>query len=264
MPKDAATLEFWRKRAAKIERALLNKAWTRSQLAAKSGHDVRTVRTVLAGVDAVLDQTIVDICQALGIEPELAEPTDSEAEVAEPWYGSYARGPYKSYEGAYYAYRRSFSYPGCFIRSIYEIKWHDEDWIFNFQEHQSYLANNQRKIDHSPSGEVYISQYTDLVHLVTVSAGAVRTVTLRKMRDNIMRGCMLTQSDRETFFQPCISGVFLEKIFGFDPASLTTNPDLLGPIRPDHAEYDRIAEEMAKVESVVMFVATAPAMVKPA
>ena len=72
---------------------MLNKAWTRAQLAAKSGHDVRTVRTVLAGVDAVRDQTIVDICQALGIEPELSEPTESEAEVAEPWYGSYARGP---------------------------------------------------------------------------------------------------------------------------------------------------------------------------
>jgi hypothetical protein len=255
MPKDAATLEFWRKRAAKIEKALLNKAWTRIQLATKSGHDVRTIRTVLAGEDPVRDQTIVDVCQALGIEPELSEPTESQIEVAEPWYGSYAREPYKAYEGAYYAYRRSFTYPGCFMRSIYEIKWHDEDWIFVFQEHQSYSSNNNRKVDHSQSGEVYISPYTDLIHLVTVASGAVRMVTLRKMRDNAMRGCMLTQSDRDTYFQPCVSGIFLERLFGFDPASLNANPELVGPIRPGHADYDRIAEEMAIVEKAVMFVA---------
>jgi hypothetical protein len=58
-----------------------------------------------------------------------------------------------------------------------------------------------------------------------------------------------------------VEGRGFEKTFGFDPAILTTNPDFLRPIRPDHAEDDRIAEEMAKVESVVMFVATAPAMV---
>jgi hypothetical protein len=253
MSKDAALVEFWRKRAAKIEKALLNKAWTRAQLALKSGHDVRTIRTVLAGIDAVRDQTIVDICNALNIEPELEARQEVEIEVAEPWYGSYARDPYKSYEGAYFAYRRSFTFPDCFVRSVFEFKWHEEDWIFVFQEHQSYIADNKRKIDHSQSGEVYISQYTDLIHMVTVAMGAVRTVTLRKMRDNLMRGCILTQSDRGTYFQPCVSGIFLEKIFGFDAA--TASPELIGTIKPGHAEYEKIAEEMAFVERTVMFVA---------
>src|SRR5205809_7994959 len=103
MPKDAETLEFWRKRSEKIKTALLNKAWTREELAKRSGHDVRTIRTVLAGIDAVRDQTIVDICQALEIKPELSEPTEAEVEVAESWYGSYARDPYRNYEGAYFA-----------------------------------------------------------------------------------------------------------------------------------------------------------------
>jgi lambda repressor-like predicted transcriptional regulator len=254
MSKDEARLlEFWRKRAAKIENALLNKSWTRAHLATKSGHDVRTIRTVLAGLEPVRDQTIVDVCQALGIDPELSEPTDPEIQVAEPWYGSYARDPYRSYEGVYFAYRRSFTYPDVFVRSVYEIKWHEDDWIFVFQEHQSYLANNKRKIDHSQAGEVYISQYTDLIHLVTVATGAVRTVTLRKMRDGIMRGCLLTQSDRETYFQPCVSGIFLEKALGFDPASI--HDGMVGPIRSDHPDYERISEEMGTVERAVLFVA---------
>lgn len=258
MPKDVEKLRaFWQMRAAKIEKALLNKSWNRNQLANKSGHDVRTIRTVLKATEAVRDQTIVDICQALGIEPELSEPTEVEIEVAESWYGSYAREPYTHYEGAYYAYRRSFTYPGVFIRSVYEFKWHEEDWIFVFKEHQSYLADNKRKIDHSQTGEVYISQHTDLIHLVTVATGAVRTITLRKMRDNMMRGCMLTQSDRETFFQPCVSGVFFEKIFGFDPAILN-NPVIVGPIKPDHEDYGRIVEEMEITERRVIFVAAQP------
>jgi hypothetical protein len=145
---------------------------------------------VLTGLEAVRDQTIVDFCQALGIEPELSQPIESEIEVAEHWYGSYPREPYKAYEGAYFAYRRSFTDPSNFVRSVYEIKWNDEDWIFVFQEHQSYLANTKRKVDYSQTGEVYISQYTDLIHLVTVASGSVRSVTLRKMRNSIMRGCI--------------------------------------------------------------------------
>jgi hypothetical protein len=88
-------------------------------------------------------QTIVDVCQALGVEPELS-PGDAGIEVAEPWYGSYARDPYKHYEGAYFAYRRSFTFPNVFVRSVHEITWHPEDWIFVFREHQSYTASNKR------------------------------------------------------------------------------------------------------------------------
>jgi hypothetical protein len=45
-----------------------------------------------------------------------------------------------------------------------------------FEEHQSCLSNNKRKVNHSQSGEVYISQHTDLIHLVTVASRDVRMV----------------------------------------------------------------------------------------
>lgn len=248
--------EFRRKRAAKIKKAFLNKGWIQDDLARKSGHDVRTIRKVLAGNEPIQDRIIVDVCQALGIEAELSDAGEPEIEVAESWYGSYAREPYKDYEGAYFAYRRSFTFPNVFVRSVYEITWHPEDWIFMFREHQSYTANNKRRVDHSQTGEVYISQYTDLIHLVTVVKGAVRTVTLRKMRDSMMRGCMLTQSDRETFFQPCVSAIFLEKIFGLDVSNLD-DAKIVGPIEVGHDDYVRVAEELATVERSVMFVAKA-------
>lgn len=250
---DPAQVEFRQKRAQKISSAMLNKAWTQAKLADMAGHDVRTVRDLLHGKH-VSNQVIVNVCQALGVEAEITDPT-TEIEVSETWYGSYAREPYRNYEGAYFAYRRSFSSPEQFIRSIYEISWHEEDWIFNFEEHQSYDSGGNRKVDHSQKGEVYISQFTDLIHLVTVSAGAVRTVTLTKMRGagSVMRGAVLTQADRGLFFQPSVSAIYLEKIAGF-------NADLhmpkVGPLQTDNNDYAEVRNEIERIERDVMFVAT--------
>jgi DNA-binding Xre family transcriptional regulator len=252
---DQKQVEFRRNRAEKISRALMNKAWTRTKLAHETGYDVRTIRTVLGGIEPVRDQTIIDVCEALGIEPELSPERVEEIEVAEPWYGSYAREPYRNYEGAYFACRRSFSFPGQFIRSVFEIRWDDEDWIFVFDERQSYVATNKRKVDHSQRGEIYISQFTDLIHFVTVNAGAVRTITLTKMRGagQVMRGSVLTQSDRGLFFQPSMSAIYLEKIPNYEPAIHLAQ---VGPILAESEDYEVIKEEIERIERDVMFVAS--------
>src|SRR5215207_5947011 len=62
--------EFLSARARKIERALLRKNWTRVHLADLTGYDERTIRNVLHG-KPVREQTVIDICEALGIEPIL-------------------------------------------------------------------------------------------------------------------------------------------------------------------------------------------------
>ena len=64
--------EFLISRARKIERALVRRSWTRVHLAELTGYDERTIRNVL-GAKPVRDQTIIDICQALGIEPDLED-----------------------------------------------------------------------------------------------------------------------------------------------------------------------------------------------
>lgn len=243
-------VEFRRKRAEKIAKAMLNKAWTQARLAEASGYDVRTIRNLLKG-EKLRDQTIVDVCSVLGIEPEIAE-IDQGVEVSEHGYGSYAREPYKHYEGVYFGYRRSFTVPNNFVRSIYEIKWRDDSRMFNFEERQSYVANSGQDIDYSQAGDVYISQHTDLIHLVTTHAGAVRMLTLRKLRGTIMRGTVMTQVDRDTFFQPCISAIYLEKIQKFDAA---VHGVRIGPVSPNDADYAAVQREIENVEKNVMHVA---------
>ena len=69
MPQSESS-EFRLERAKKLQRALRNKQWTRTFLASKTGYDEKTIRNVLNGMQ-VKDKTIVDVCQALGIEPIL-------------------------------------------------------------------------------------------------------------------------------------------------------------------------------------------------
>ena len=77
-------------RARKIERALVRKNWTRVHLAEITGYDERTIRNVLHA-KPVRDQTIIDICEALGIEPEL-EDESQYVEVADAEYGDIHAG----------------------------------------------------------------------------------------------------------------------------------------------------------------------------
>jgi DNA-binding Xre family transcriptional regulator len=240
--------EFRRQRGARVEAAMYKKKMNQQQLATASGHDVRTVRILLKGNEDVRPQIVIDICEALEIEPELYE-SSAAIQVADLKYGSYARDPYKHYEGAYFAYRRSFSVPGVFVRSIFEIKWADTLRVLAFREVLPHQINTTRTV----AGEVYISQDTNLIHFVTVIEGSVRTITLHKMRDGIMRGSIMWQTDRETYFQPAFSAFYLEKILGFESDSHT---ELVGLMRPDDLGYDRVSREMALVEKNVVAVAT--------
>lgn len=232
--------EFRRRRGAKIEKAMISLSWTRAQLAAKSGRDIRVVRDLINGEATVQPQSIQDICQALKIEPELY-PSLAAIEVAGFKYGAYARGPYKQYEGGYFAYRRSFSVPSLFVRTILEIKWDDAVGVLAFREVLPHQVDTTRTID----GELYISQETDLIHLMSVNEGSVRTIMLMKMRDGIMRGCILWQTDRETHFQPAFSAIYLEKLFGFD---FESQKHSVGLLRAEDAGYDRVSKELALVE----------------
>jgi hypothetical protein len=241
--------EFRRRRGAKIEKAMINLSWTRAQLAAKSGRDIRVIRDLINGEPTVQAQSIQDICQALKIEPELY-PSTPAVEVADLKYGAYARHPYKHYEGAFFAYRRSFSVPDLLVRSIFEIRWDDALRLLAFREILPDQVNTTKTID---GGEIYISQNTDLVHLMTVIEGSVRTIMLRKMREGIMRGCILWQTDRETYFQPAFSAIFLEKLFGFE---FESHKQLVGLMRSDDPDYDRVSNEIVLIEKKVIAVAT--------
>jgi hypothetical protein len=73
------------------------------------------------------------------------------------------------------------------------------------------------------------------------------------MREGIMRGCILWHTDRETYFQPAFSAIFLEKLLGFE---FESHKQLVGLMRPDDSGYDRISKEMILIERNVITVAT--------
>ena len=247
-------VDFRRSRAAKIDQARVNKAWTRTKLAEVSGYDVRTIRTVLSGDEPVRDQTILGICKALGIAAEL-DDVETSIEVSGRQYGAYARAPYTHYEGGYFAYRRSFTYPKTFLRSLYELQWDEAEDFFHFREFQSYTSIENKPIDHSQAGKIYISPATDLIHLRTIHEGAVRLITLTKMRgsNSTMRGSVLTQSERTMFYQPSVSAIYLDKIANFN---LSVHAKEVGPVTPDDQEYKSIEKTIETIEQDVMFVAT--------
>jgi DNA-binding Xre family transcriptional regulator len=242
--------EFLSTRARKIERALVQKNWTRVHLADLTGYDERTIRNVL-GKKPVRDQTVIDICEALGIEAIL-EPEGQHLEVAEAKYGEYPRGPYRKYEGGYFAYRRSFSSAARLMRTVVEIEWVEEEGL-SFIEHSQFQAGSKR-IDNSQKGHVHISQTTGLIHLVTSVDGAVRLITLTKMfgGDEVMRGAVLTQIDRDAHYIPSISAIVLTKLQDYQPEK---HRAMVGPIDRSANEYEAICDELDHTERKVVEIA---------
>jgi DNA-binding Xre family transcriptional regulator len=242
-------VDFLSARARKIERALVHKGWTRVRLAEVTGYDERTIRNVLSA-KAVRDQTIADLCQALGIDAEF-DPR-SHIEIADLAYGEYPRGPYRKYEGGYFAYRRSFSSPVRLMRTVMELKWSEGEGLI-FHDHGQFWVG-RKQTDNSQSGHVYISQTTGLMHFVTSVEGAVRLITLTKMigGEEIMRGAVLTQIDRDAHYLPAFSPIVLTKLRSYEPEKHRV---MTRPIDEHDEEYDFICAELHKTEARVIDIA---------
>ena len=116
-------------------------------------------------------------------------------EVADAEYGEYPRGPYRRYEGGYFAYRRSFNSLARLMRTCVEMEWAEDEGLI-FHEHSQFQVG-RRQVDNSQSGRIHISQTTGLMHLVTCVEGSVRLITLTKMMGGVevMRGAVLTQME---------------------------------------------------------------------
>ena len=201
--------EFKLKRAKKLQRALRNKQWTRVFLADKTGYDEKTIRNVLNGAQ-VRDKTIVDVCQALGIEP-IFDDVEELTEVADAQYGGYSRVTHRPYETFYAFYRRdTFDDDKLIYKSILEIFWDVTERRLSFKEYYRRRSTSIPGVK-AHTGPVYISPHTSLLHMLTIFEGAVRTLTLTKMREfeGIMRGVLLTQTESLTFYQPTVSPVVL-------------------------------------------------------
>ncbi len=247
-------LEFRIERGKEMDRALRLKGLTRTQLAKQIGYDDKTVARVLAG-EEVRDDAVIDVCQALGIEAKLVNLLDNpvdNVEVADNEYGGYLRSTHRQFDGQYYLYRESFTEIGGIFQSVLKITWSNKDHRYKFAEYYE-IDQDLPSGARSHVGDVYMSSYTNLVHLLTVYEGSLRVATLTKLREpsGIMRGCILTQVETLTFFQPTVSAIVLKKLKDDRPLDIAGNIKI---IHPQSTEY-RYAREQLTIasDSIVKF-----------
>ena len=229
----------------RIERARNSKRLTLADLASRAGYDERTIRNVIKGQKTRVG-TIEDICKVLEISV-----TERSSDTADEAHGGYTYNLYNEYVGFYYACRRSFSFPGNLLQSIYEIRWNKELGCLFFEETQRYRATPAKDMqDYSQSGEIFISGRIGLLHLVTMAEGALRLVTLSKLGlDGTMKGIVLTQAPGPFYWHPAVSPILFRKA---DPElSAEELHKVIGPIPPDSAEYQDLNQSLIDIEQNV-------------
>jgi transcriptional regulator with XRE-family HTH domain len=241
---------------------------TREALAERAACKERTLGNLLAG-QPVRDQTVAKVARVLGIDldelvgssagtsvrrveaQQLARPPESRAGEE---YGGYLLSAYTAYLGTYVAYRRALSNRDELVRSVYEIGWDDDLSRLRFFELQRFRGADARTVSSSHAGGIHISPHTGLLHLLTTFQGALRLVTLTKFRmgDDKLRGVILTQRDRDVFFQPAVSAIYLEKL----PARRKSSEleRLVGPLGPADQAFAAASRELADIEqNTVLF-----------
>lgn len=240
---------------------------TREALAERADVKERTLGNLLAG-QSVRDATVAKVARALSIEldsllsdPRLngaGSPPADTPERADESYGGYMLAAYESYLGAYVAYRRAFNDKHELYRSVFDIDWDEALSRLRFLELQRFRGRDNRSVQSSHGGGIYISPHTGLIQLLTTFQGALRLVTLSRFQlgDNRLRGLILTQSDRDRFFEPAVSAIFLEKLDG--KRRLADLERLVGPVGTDDTIFAKADAELRGIEQSGIFVASAP------
>ncbi len=133
-----------------------------------------------------------------------------------------------------------------------ELKWSEGEGLV-FHDHGQFRAGH-KQVDNSQSGHVYISQTTGLMHFVTSVEGAVRLITLTKMfgGEEIMRGAVLTQIDRDAHYLPAFSPIVLTKLRSYEPEK---HRAMNGPVDEHDEEYSFICAELHQTEARVIEIA---------
>jgi hypothetical protein len=170
-------------------------------------------------------------------------------------YGGYLLSAYAHYIGTYFAYRRVLSDRNELFRSVYEIDWDEELSRLRFFELQRFRVASDRTVSSSHAGGVHISPHTGIIHFLTTFQGALRLVTLSKFRtgEDKLRGLILTQRDREDFYQPAVSAIFLEKMRAKRKNSELER--LVGAFGADDPAFAAASEEIASIERSAVFIA---------
>ncbi|MEJ0013490.1 MAG: helix-turn-helix transcriptional regulator [Bauldia sp.] len=230
---------------AAINRAIMMKGITQLMIAHDTGYDPKTIRKMING-QSVHPQTIIDTCEYLGVDFESFFEQKSDARVADDEYGAYNYASVQEYLGDYYLYRRKFDPHMTCVCSAVKIFWSDVVNALAFHHDNKSSDASGATIDHSQAGLIHISPMIGLIHMVTIAKGAVRLITLHRMRfpENFLYGVLLTQSDEKLYWKPSVSPVVMEKVAvgGIPSASA------FGVVAEKSERYAGIANRLALAE----------------
>lgn len=245
----------------RVRLEMAKRGLTRAALAEVADCKERTLGNLLAGLP-VRDATIAGIARGLAIDLDtlLGRPADAKMPASEAHgradesYGGYLLSAYEDYLGAYVAYRRVFSRRHELFRSVYEFDWDEDLSRLRFLELQGGSSGSANGASQHAGG-IYISPHTGMLQLLTTYQGALRLVTLNRFRrnDDKLRGVILTQSDRERFYQPAVSAIYLQKLSGRQ--RLSELERRIGTIGEAHADFAPALAEIVEIEQSAIFLA---------
>lgn len=224
--------------------------WTQEKLANQAGYSDKVIRLIEHGARTKL-QTLQNVCQALGLPVGAYELSDNK--IADEKYGAYNLNHYMDYLGVYFGFRRGFTNPTNFLRTVFEISWSERKRCLEFYEDQKYVSSAGRPVDNSQQGDIFINNGIGLLHLVTSDLGAVRLITLSKLRptEDILEGVVLTQLRHSHYYSPAVSPIYLQKAQGVE--SRTEVSSQTGPIAPTDELYRTVAAYIEEVEREVAY-----------
>jgi len=190
----------------RIRTALIEKKLTQAELADCADCHEKTIQNLLAG-RSVRDQTLFDVCMVLDLPFEKLKaewsgdttlydvPTDVPGQpapgtdVAPVYMGAYTRPAVDHIVGTYLTIRPAFAVADMIVAYRTEIDW-DPSWpSLVFQE------SDRPDAIYAHRGRVHVPASSMFIHLVSLTKGAMRMVTLSKL-DQIgeMRGVIATVS----------------------------------------------------------------------
>jgi len=194
---------------ARIKTAMIEKKMTQAELADAADCHEKTIQNLLNGRQ-VRDQTLFDVCMVLGLdfdEIKLAwqgqagrdEPgrPGASKNVAPLYMGAYTRAAVDHYIGSYLTIRPSFTSPGTIVAYRTDITW-DEEW-------PSLLFEERERPDapYSHRGRLYVPASSMFIHLVSLTKGAMRMVTVSQLdQAGLMRGIIATLNKQRALFVP--------------------------------------------------------------
>jgi transcriptional regulator with XRE-family HTH domain len=229
---------------SRIKTAMIEKKMTQAELADAADCHEKTIQNLLHG-RSVRDQTLFDVCMVLGLDFEELKSIWSAApvgrdepgrpsaakDIAPVYMGAYSREAVDHYVGSYLTLRPSFTRDGACVAYRTDITW-DPDW-------PSLLFEEADRPDASYAhrGRLYIPASSQFIHLVSLTKGSMRMVTVSQLdREGQMRGLITTLNKQKAMLVPVSTPIVYTRRDTFAPDAFGE----IGPGQPHYAAYQAV------------------------